>query len=163
MGLGEVIISGFKIKVNDGSNTKFWEQVWIGDFPLIDQFSRLYRISTQKDALIAEILGNLQFREPVREWEMQDLAMFNDLLETVQLHDSNPGCLQWRWSKDCNFSVKSVYSKWEDCHFSEKKLLDSSWKSNCPPKVELFSWLATEWYCNNQVCFGQKRNYSSGY
>lgn len=142
--MDDVIISGFNIKVNDGTNTKFWEQAWIGEIPLKDQFPRLYRISLQKEAMIAQTLGNLQFRRPLREWEMQELTMLNDLLESVQLHDSNPDCLQWKWSKDCKFSVKSVYSKWEDHLFSENKILNSLWKNICPPKVELFSWLAIQ-------------------
>lgn len=41
--------SNFKWKVNKGALTLFWEDIWEGERPLKDSFSRLYIISKWKE------------------------------------------------------------------------------------------------------------------
>lgn len=72
------------------------------------------------------------------------------LLSVIQLQDSEDDYMPWKWSKDLSFSVKSAYEKWEDLCFMEDKDLRSIWKNICPPKVELFVWMAV------QNCFASK-------
>ncbi|XP_071727611.1 uncharacterized protein [Rutidosis leptorrhynchoides] len=38
--------------VNDGKETFFWKDKWIGDQPLCVSFNRLYRLETNKDVLV---------------------------------------------------------------------------------------------------------------
>lgn len=66
------------------------------------------------------------------------------ILRNIQLNESRDDCIQWKWSKDLNFSVKSAYSKWEDHNFGENKALFLVWRNICPPKVEMFVWLALQ-------------------
>ena len=42
-------------KVGDGSNTLFWYDRWVGDVPLCRQFSRLFDLSLNKLATVAEM------------------------------------------------------------------------------------------------------------
>lgn len=120
-------------------------------------FHRLYNISPQKEAWIAEMVGdqgqsywNLQFTKSLFDWEKEQLATLHQLLSSLQLQDSREDGLQWNWSIDLTFSVKSPYSRWEDQRFLEDKELFSIWKNICPPKVELFAWMAM------QNCIGSK-------
>lgn len=70
--------------------------------------------------------------------------MFSILLGVAQLQNDNDDCLQWRWSNDLNFSVHSAYSSWENIRFVEDKTLFSVWRNICPPKTELFTWMAIQ-------------------
>lgn len=46
--------------------------------------------------------------------------------------------------KDLSFSVKLAYSKWEAQKFTEDKEFFAVWKNICPPKVEIFVWMAIQ-------------------
>lgn len=150
--MGECIIQGFKFKVNSGTRIKFWRHKWLGEETLESTFPRLFRASTQQDAWVADVIGNqeqgqwnLLFRRRLHDWELEQLQILKQLLSSVQLEESSEDCLQWRWSKDLNFSVKSAYSKWEeDQKFVINEELASVWKNICPPKVEFFVWLAIQ-------------------
>ncbi|KAH7849459.1 hypothetical protein Vadar_018222 [Vaccinium darrowii] len=67
-----------------------------------------------------------------------------NLLRTVQLQENDEDVLQRKWSKDLTFSVKSTYAKWEEQQFLRDKDLVSVWKNVCPPKVEVFAWMAIQ-------------------
>ncbi|XP_058216597.1 uncharacterized protein LOC131327443 [Rhododendron vialii] len=56
-------------------------------------------------------------------------------------HDDS---LQWIWTADKTFSVKSVYRQWESLTQSPNTLLGLMWRNLSPPKVEIFSWMATQ-------------------
>lgn len=43
------------------------------------------------------------------------------ILRNSQLNESRKDCIQWRWSKDLNFSGKLAYSKQEDQKFCRKQ------------------------------------------
>jgi hypothetical protein len=42
-------------RVGSGNSTKFWKEVWLGNQSLEARFSRLFGISTQKEALVSEV------------------------------------------------------------------------------------------------------------
>jgi hypothetical protein len=44
--------------VGNGQSTRFWEDTWLGEMPLADQYSLLYTIMRQRNALVAEVLAN---------------------------------------------------------------------------------------------------------
>jgi hypothetical protein len=49
-----------------GKKTRFWEDVWLGEQPLAQQYPSLYNIVQQKNVLIADALTgahlNIKFR-----------------------------------------------------------------------------------------------------
>ncbi|XP_058217366.1 uncharacterized protein LOC131328437 [Rhododendron vialii] len=63
---------------------------------------------------------------------------------TMCLSRTKRDVLQWNWTTDKRFSSKSVYHQWEEIGHSRNQLLGSLWKNLCPPKVEIFSWLAIQ-------------------
>ena len=52
--------------VGNGIDTRFWEDMWLGDAPLATQYPSLYRIVQRREALVATVLQsiplNIQFR-----------------------------------------------------------------------------------------------------
>ncbi|KAG5541486.1 hypothetical protein RHGRI_021344 [Rhododendron griersonianum] len=108
-------------------------------------------ISNQKQAVIADIVDkqnqdnwDSHFTRELRDWEKNQLGILVHLVSVVQFQESQEDCIQWKWSKSLTFSVKSVYSKWEEQKFREDKELFAVWKNICPPKVELFAWMAVQ-------------------
>jgi hypothetical protein len=55
-----------RFKIGDGSNTMFWEDIWLDDTSLAQQYSSLYNILQQKNVTIANELSqvplNIGFR-----------------------------------------------------------------------------------------------------
>lgn len=87
---------------------------------------------------------NLRFRRTLFEWEAQELESLQQRLGQVFLNQDREDVLQWRWSADNNFSVKSVYDQWEGNRFESNGKLGAIWKNTSPPKVEIFVWMALQ-------------------
>ncbi|KAG5547509.1 hypothetical protein RHGRI_013260 [Rhododendron griersonianum] len=65
--MGDCIIQGFIFKVYSGTSIKFLEQMWLGEDSLQVVFPRLYKLSTQKDAMIADMVDN----QSQGQWKFQ--------------------------------------------------------------------------------------------
>ena len=52
--------------VGNGENTRFWEDIWLGDIPLKDQYPSLYNIVNVRNVIVADVLSfeplNIRFR-----------------------------------------------------------------------------------------------------
>ena len=42
--------------IKDGSEVRFWEDIWLGNRPLQEQFHQLYNIVRKKQDTVAEVL-----------------------------------------------------------------------------------------------------------
>nr|GEU41956.1 RNA-directed DNA polymerase, eukaryota [Tanacetum cinerariifolium] len=100
-----------KIRIGNGSTTRFWYDLWIGDMRLYAKFPRLFALDLNKDCSVADKLNNyveLSFRRTVRggieQHQMSDLV---SMLESIVLSSSND-----RWvcglSNDGDFKVKDI-------------------------------------------------------
>jgi hypothetical protein len=58
-------------KVGCGSTVRFWEDVWLGDSPLAEQYPSLYNIVQHKNVLAATVLAqsplNICFRRGLND------------------------------------------------------------------------------------------------
>ena len=52
--------------IGNGQSTRFWEDMWLGDVPLAEQYPLLYNIIRRKNVLVADVLAqsplNIEFR-----------------------------------------------------------------------------------------------------
>lgn len=115
---------------------------------LLISITRIFLLSTQKEALICDMLGpedswNLQFRRPLFDWELSHLENLMHLLDGVSIN-SRADCLTWSWNPNLTFSVNSVYNEWEKRSFQENSDLNCIWRNLCPAKIEIFAWLALQ-------------------
>ena len=46
-------------RVGNGQSTRFWEDTWLGDTPLADQYSMLYNVVRRKNVLVADVLAHI--------------------------------------------------------------------------------------------------------
>lgn len=65
-------------------------------------------------------------------------------LQSIFLDSSSRDSLNWRWSSDNRFSVKSVYNQWKISGQSGSLGREGLWKNIRPPKVEIFAWMAVQ-------------------
>jgi hypothetical protein len=66
MGVKEAFFSRGSFVVGDGKSTRFWEDTWLGDNPLANQYPSLFKIVRCKNIMVANVLGmvplNIEFR-----------------------------------------------------------------------------------------------------
>jgi hypothetical protein len=141
-------------RVGNGDNTSFWEVAWKGDVPLHIKYPRLFSLSNQQEARVAELwvvnaTGSqwmFSWRRPFFVWEE---AMYADLLEDLAGFVGSQDRDKWRWrlEEDRVFMVKSLYSKlvgrWLGEGFfaeSQLRMFTHIWKGPAPAKVMAFSW-----------------------
>jgi hypothetical protein len=53
-------------EIGNGNQTRFWEDVWLGDRPLATQYPSLYNVARRKNMTVAEAINpdhlNIEFR-----------------------------------------------------------------------------------------------------
>jgi hypothetical protein len=142
-------------KMGNGTNTRFWTDTWVGDVSLQSRFPRLFSISIQKNASVAEVANpgsgvdcwTLSWRMRLFEWEK---ALLTELLEIITpfppLNDDED---RWGWEPErgADFTVKSTYrivSNLSSLELSvpplDSRIFSAIWKCPAPSKVSSFVW-----------------------
>ena len=126
--------------IGDGMNTRFWEDTWLGDSPLAQQYPLLYNIANHKQVLVAQALTqplNINFRRTLttNKWE-QWLHLVSRLMD-VNL-STEPDKFLWSLTTSGAFTVKSMYLDFLNGH--TKFLKKYLWKIKVPLKIRIFMW-----------------------
>ena len=92
--------------IKDGSEIRFWEDSWLGNFPLKDQYPALYNIARNKSDTIAEVLSdnppNVAFRRDLIGARLASWHALQERLADIQLTDEHD---EFRWSLTENSKV----------------------------------------------------------
>ncbi|GJX90518.1 RNA-directed DNA polymerase, eukaryota [Tanacetum coccineum] len=139
------LISRCRIRVGNGSNTRFWLDSWILNTPLSVRFPRIFALETIKDISVASKWNassfDASFRRLVRDGaeNHQWLEMIL-MLDTVILSSSRD-----RWSCDINgdgvFRVKDIRSILDDLILPSSDI-PTRWVKYVPIKINVFAWRA---------------------
>ena len=133
-----------KFAIKDGSQIRFWEDIWLGHTSLSGQYPALYNIVRYKEVTLASVMQtlppNMTFR---RDLLGTRLATWNTLLGRLATINLEPGPDVFRWSllQNGKFSVDSMYKALIQSDMpvdSHKKL----WKMKMPLKTKIFAWYA---------------------
>ena len=127
--------------VQNGLQTRFWEDWWIGNKPLKLQYPTLYRIVRKKNQTVASVLGArpliVSFRRSLvnnnlRLWlELVSKIVSTGLTETSDV-------FVWGLTKNLNFTVKSLYTNMMQADRIHDKCI--VWKAKVPLKIKIFLW-----------------------
>jgi hypothetical protein len=104
-------LGSFSIK--DGSEIRFWEDKWLGNATLREEYPALYSIVRHKGDTIAKVMEtsrlNVTFR---RDLSGQRLVSWNALLQCLANIQLQPGHDEFRWNlhESGKFSVVSMYN-----------------------------------------------------
>jgi hypothetical protein len=95
--------------VQDGSQTRFWEDLWLGKEPLSVKYPALYNLIKKKNMSVAQVLSttplNVSFRRALVGVNLDNwLGLVGNFLEVnlSNLRDS------FRWTASKKFSVKDL-------------------------------------------------------
>jgi hypothetical protein len=128
--------------IKDGSEIRFWEDKWLGNATLREQYPALYNIVRHKGDTIATVMEsfppNVTFRRDLIGPRLQSWNILLQRLSTVQLpHGSD--VLRWNLHGNGQFSVESMYRALiqSDVPVVNNKKI---WKMKIPLKNKIFAW-----------------------
>jgi hypothetical protein len=167
MKVKEEFFSRGSFTVGNGEDTRFWEDVWLGNKSLADQYPYLYNIVQRKQVSVASVLNqnplNISFRRSLtgHRWTMW-LQLVQRLLQ-VQLTNEKD-IFVWGLTTSGIFTVKSMYLDLLDD--DTKYLKKYIWKMKVPLKIKVFMWflhrkviltkdnlIKRNWNGNESCCF----------
>jgi len=156
-------------KVNNGSQVWFFEDKWLGNRALKDQYPGLYNIVREKFMTIAEVMASEQ---PNISWRRSlfgpKLVAWRELLsrlDHINLVDEDDE-FRWNLGQSGHFSVKSHYQAL--IHSDTPNLHKRLWRIKAPLKLKVFLWylrrgviltkdnLAKRHWQNKTCCFCHK-------
>ena len=129
---------------SDGSEIRFWEDIWLGQSTLKEQYPALYSIVRNKSDTIAKVLDtfppNVSFRRSLLGTRQASWNALLIRLDSIHLSEG-PDKFQWNLTKNGKFSVDSMYR----ALILPEIPVDSSnnnklWKMKIPLKTKVFAW-----------------------
>jgi hypothetical protein len=153
--------------IGNGENARFWEDTWLGNTPLANQYPSLYTIAQRKQVSVATVMSqtplNIGFRQALTGTRANRWLHLCTRLLDVQL-TSQPDVFKWGLTKSGLYSVKSMYIDYMDDH--TKYLHKYLWKIKVPLKIKVFMWflnkkvlltkdnlIKRKWQGNEKCCF----------
>lgn len=135
----------FAWKLKDGKSIMFWDDLWIGDGLLKENFKKLFQISARKessvyDFLIAlsgsSILDSSFWCRPLRAWEAEEAKSLELLVKKCDL-STGQDVLIWTVSKSSySVSKATMLLVPQGMEVSWKFI----WKLKIPHKIKIFLW-----------------------
>ncbi|GKB32627.1 RNA-directed DNA polymerase, eukaryota, partial [Tanacetum coccineum] len=137
------LLSLVKKKVGNGEATSFWNDVWLGDFPLKQTYPRLYFMELDKHVSVASKLRANSLissfrRSPRSGIEEEQLLLLISNTSSVILPNISD---RWSWLLDPSgdFSVKST-REFIDDSMLPKTDVPTRWVKSIPIKINIFAW-----------------------
>jgi hypothetical protein len=113
MRIKDEVLSNGSFVIKDGTNTRFWDDTWIGDKPLKDTYPSLYHIAWDKHVMVSRVLSsrslNISFRRSLVNNNLSHWLQLVARVSNVVLVDDKD---YFKWdventSKDQDFSLVS--------------------------------------------------------
>ncbi|KAL9675754.1 hypothetical protein QQ045_003960 [Rhodiola kirilowii] len=107
---------GLKLKLGRGNEISFWEDVWIGDKTIRDQYPKLYQLVVDNQKKVGEMglwvdgvwYWELSFRRNLYQWEEASKKELLEGLNHIQLRDTEDDRLVWTYSADGRYNTSSL-------------------------------------------------------
>jgi hypothetical protein len=124
--------------VHNGEQTRFWEDWWLSNGPLMKQFPALFNIARTKNQTVASMLSttplNIFFRRALVGDKLRMWLELVALLVNVNLSDAEDNW-EWKLGKNSAFSVMTMYN---DLMIADKvHVVSPIWKLKLPLKISL--------------------------
>ena len=128
--------------VGNGATTRFWEDTWLSNSPLMNQYPLLYNIVQHQHVSVHDVMHNapplnVGFRRALvgNKWDMWSPLYLRLMQVTL---DDVPDYFKWNLTQTGQFTVKSMYEDLMNDHtiYLHKYL----WKLKIPQKIKIFMW-----------------------
>ena len=91
MGVKDKFLSLGRFSLKDGSQIRFWEDIWLGNRTLKSQFPSLFNIVRRRHAMVAEVFSttplNISFRRALVGDKLHDWLHIVDMLLNINLQE----------------------------------------------------------------------------
>ena len=129
-------------KIQNGEQTRFWEDKWLGNTSLKLQYPNLYNLGYDKHDTVHKVLSttplNVSFRRNLQGNNLRDcLQVVSKVADVELVQGSDIGI--WTLQQNGLFSVHSMYLALMDDNILP--INRSLWKLKIPLKVKVFIWL----------------------
>jgi hypothetical protein len=126
--------------VNNGKNTQFWKDTWIGELPLKLSYLKLYKYSRDKEYLVSNCCEGgvwfMDFKRPLTPVEAAQWETMVGRLNEVHLNEGGDKMI-WKLEKSGCYSTKSMYKHLLQ-HGVVNRRMKKVWKSELPMKIKIF-------------------------
>jgi len=136
----EVLANG-SFDIKDGTNTRFWDDTWVGDKPLKVKYPSLYNIVREPHATVSKVMTtsplNISFRRALVDNKLTEWLSLVARISNVALVEGSD-YFRWSLTKSGLFSIRSMYLYLIDTQtpFRHRKI----WKIKIPLKIKIFLW-----------------------
>jgi len=142
MSVKQDFLNWMTFKVQNGKQTRFWEDKWLGNSALKEQYPNLFNLVHRKHVTVHTVLNgdplNVSFRRHLTGNNLRDWIDLGHRVANIQLVDNKDVGI-WQLHKSGQFSVRSMYSALLDVRVLPLNKL--VWKQKIPLKVKIFIWL----------------------
>jgi hypothetical protein len=105
--------------IGNGENARFWEDTWLGNTPLVNQYPSLYTIAQRKQVSVAAVMSqtplNIGCRRALTGTRANRWLHLCTRLLDVQL-TSQPNVFKWGITKSGLYLVKYMYIDYMEDH-----------------------------------------------
>jgi len=126
-------------QVKDGTQTRFWEDKWLGNKALKDRFA-LFNIVRRKQDLVAQVLSstplNISFRRNLVDANLSNWHRIVASLQNINLMEERDIFI-WGLNASGNFTVKSMYAVLIN---NGVRVSQDIWQITVPMKIKVFLW-----------------------
>jgi len=136
-----ILLQYGRFKVNNGCQTRFWEDVWVGHQSLKQRFPSLYSLVRRTNVSVAMVLSstllNVSFRRAIVGQRPDEWLRLVTLVMPVILNNDKDRFI-WLIKKDGVFTTQSLYKE----IMKEEKIGGNGifWKTQIPLKIKIFLW-----------------------
>ena len=113
MSVKQKFLKWMKFKVQNGKQIRFWEDKWLGNSALKNQYPNLFNLFHRKYVTVHKVLNddslNVSFRRHLTRNNLRDWMDLGHRVANIQLGD-NKDIGVWQLHKSGQFSVHSMYS-----------------------------------------------------
>lgn len=140
-----VVTRGLISKVFNGRNTRFWEDVWLGDIPLKLEYANLFEICDKPKCTVADCWAGdgwrIGFRRALGESELKEWERLMECLDDKQILEvDTEDVFFWAYEKSGIYSTRSMYRNIMFRGVNNHRMR-KLWKSKLPMKIKVFMWL----------------------
>jgi hypothetical protein len=111
MEVKNLVLERGRFQVHDGSQTRFWEDLWIGKEPFKVKFPSLYNLVKKKNMTVVEVISTTPFNVSFRRTlDGVNRDKWTCLVRSVISMNLSEHMDSFPWTDSRNFSVKNMYN-----------------------------------------------------
>jgi hypothetical protein len=139
MEVKNLVIERGRFQVLDGSQTRFWEDLWLGKEPFSVKFPALYNLVKKKSVSVAQVLSttplNVSFRRALVGVNWDNWCKLVGSVLDVNLSNRRDTFV---WTASKKFSVRDLYDNL--VLTSGTPVECGAWKAKLSLKIKIFLW-----------------------